>query len=144
MAQGSAHGLWDSAPERCLRFSGLCLCLCLCSKEKCIRHFKHHALFLVVLKMLKYESFARGRSRFICIFNTSSANIKLDLVLFKLIENGKLVSSTPTVGKIHKEIRVNKFLPSPTPGIEIEAGISTCIAVNLRSLDLHVCLHISF
>lgn len=94
--------------------------------------------------MLKYEGFARGKNSLICIFDTSSANIKLDLFLFKLIEQGRLVSSTPTVGNIHREIRASKFLPSLTPGIEREAGISHFIAVNLRSLSLPVCLHISF
>lgn len=97
-------------------------------------------LLLVVLRTLKYEGFAREGTTFIFIFDTSSTNIKLDLCLLKCIEKGKLVDSAPTMGTIHREIRISKFLPS---GLEIEAGISTVIAANL-SLNVHVCLHIPF
>lgn len=101
--------------------------------------FEHHVLLRIDLGV--HDGFARGRNALIFIFDPLSTNVKLDLFLFKLIEKGKLVNSAPTIGNIHREIRTSTFLPS---GLETEAGISTFIAASLRSLDLHVCLYISF
>lgn len=108
LAQGSAHGLWGSAPEGCPRDSGPRLSLC--SGEKHIMQFEHHVLLLIDLGV--HDGFARGRNALIFIFDPLSTNVKLDLFLFKLIEKGKLVNSAPTVGNIHREIRMSKFLPS--------------------------------
>lgn len=88
-------------------------------------------LLLVGLRMIKYGGFAWGRSKF--IFNILSTNSKLELFLVKLIEKGKLVTSTPTVSNICWEVRMSKFLPSE---IEREAGRSTFYCCKFKCMPL--------